>query len=67
MRMLIYADRKVVTDRTYPLTENLYFRNELRMLLAQAGLIVEAEFGDWTDAVATADHAVITFVARKSV
>lgn len=65
MRMLGYAGRTVVSDQTYPLTENLYFRNELGMLFAQASLIVEAEFGDWTDAAAAAEHEVITFVARK--
>ena len=65
MRILDYVDRRVVTDHIYPLTENLYFRNELRMLLEIAGFAIEAEHGDWTDALASAEHKVIVYIARK--
>ena len=65
MRMLSYKDKQILEDKTYPLTSNYYFRNEMRMLLAQAGFRIEAEKGDWTDADANADHHVIVFFARK--
>src|SRR5687767_3487070 len=35
-----------VADDTFTLTENFYFRNEMRMLLEKAGFRVEAEKGD---------------------
>ena len=65
MRMLLYRDKQLVEDNTYTLTSNYYFRNEMHMLLEQAGFRVEAEKGDWTEADATADHDVIVFFARK--
>ena len=65
MRMLSYKDRQIVSDRTYTLTSNYYFRNEIHMLLKQAGYKVEAEKGDWTDVDANADHNVVVFFARK--
>lgn len=65
MRTLLFKDQQLVADETRTLTSNLYFRNELRLLLAQAGFRIEAEKGDWTDADATADHDVIIYVARK--
>jgi hypothetical protein len=65
MRMLSYKNNQVLSDRTYTLTSNYYFLNEMHMLLKQARLTVEAEKGDWTDADASADHNVIVFFARK--
>jgi SAM-dependent methyltransferase len=65
MRTLLFRDGQVVSDETYTLTSNLYFRNELRALLEQAGFTIEAEHADWTDDAATADTDVIIFVARK--
>ena len=65
MRTLLFKHNQVVTDETYTLTSNYYFRNEMRMLLEKAGFTVEAEKGDWTDADATADHNGIVYFARK--
>ena len=65
MRMLLFRNEQLVSDDTYTLTENLYYRHELRALLEKAGFTVEAEQGDWTVADATGDHSVIVFVARK--
>lgn len=65
MRMLLFKDQQLVADDTYTLTSNLYFRNEMRMLLQQAGFRIEAEKSDWTDADVTADHDVIVYFARK--
>lgn len=66
MRMLQFKDRQIVSDVTYTLTLNMYFRNELRVLLEKAGFTIEGEQGSWTDADATADDDVIVFVARKT-
>jgi len=65
MRMLLFKDDQPAADDTYTLTENFYFRNEMRMLLEKAGFTVEAEKGDWTDADATAEHDVIVYFAKK--
>jgi SAM-dependent methyltransferase len=65
MRTLLFEDNQLVADDTRTLTENLYFRNETRMLLEKAGFRLEAEKGDWTDADATADHEVIVYFAKK--
>ena len=65
MRTLLFKDKKLVSDDTRALTSNYYFRYEMRMLLEEAGFRIEAEKGDWTDAVATADHDVIVYFARK--
>ena len=65
MRTLLFKDKKPVSDVTYTIVLNLYFRNELRALLEKAGFTVEAEKGGWTDADATVDDVVIVFAARK--
>ncbi|MDQ3007197.1 MAG: class I SAM-dependent methyltransferase [Chloroflexota bacterium] len=65
MRTLLFKDNQVVTDDTYTLTSNYYFRNEMRLLLEKAGFTVEAEKGDWTDTDATSDHDGIVYFARK--
>lgn len=66
MRMLAFKNKQVVSDYTYTLTSNYYFRNEMHMLLKQAGFKVEAEKGDLTDQDANADHDLIVYFARKS-
>lgn len=65
MRLVGFKDGKLISDEAYILTQNIYFRNELRALLEKAGFTVEAEKGDGTDADATVDTDVIVFVARK--
>lgn len=65
MRMLLFNEKQLAADDTYTLTSNYYFRNELRMLLEQAGFVIEAEKGDLTDADATGDHDGIVYFARK--
>lgn len=65
MRMLLFKDNQLVADDTHALRSNYYFRNEILMLLEQAGFRVEAEKGDWTDVDATAEHDVIVYFAKK--
>jgi hypothetical protein len=65
MRMLLFKDRQRVADDTHTSTSNYYFRYDLQLLLEQAGFMVEAVKGDWTDADVTADHETIVYFARK--
>lgn len=67
MRTVLWRDGMVVMDEEYMLTENLYFRNELVQLVEQAGFKIEAIQGDYLDAVATGEHDVIVFIARKPI
>jgi SAM-dependent methyltransferase len=65
VRTLLFKDKQIVADESRTLSENQYFRNELRMMLKDAGFRIEAEKGDWTDSDATAEHDVIVYFARK--
>lgn len=47
------------------LKARLYFKNELLMLLEQAGFGDITVQGDYTEVKATAEHGVLVFVARK--
>lgn len=47
------------------LQERLYFKNELLMLLEQAGFHDIIVHGDHPEAEATAAHGVLVFIARK--
>jgi hypothetical protein len=47
------------------LQENLYFRNELLMMLEQAGFSDITVNGGYTDTSATAEHTMLVFIARK--
>ena len=64
--MLEVADKQITSDVTHTLTSNLYFGNELRMMLEAAGFRVEAMLGAWNDAAATADDDVIVLSLESS-
>ncbi|MBI1278877.1 MAG: methyltransferase domain-containing protein [Anaerolineaceae bacterium] len=66
MRTVVFKDKQIVSDTTFTLTSNFYFRHELQMLLEKAGFKVEAVEGGWTDADVTADDDVMVYFARKS-
>ena len=65
MRTLLFKNQQLVSDITLTLTENAYFRNEMHVLLKQAGFTIEAEQGSWTNEPATADDDTIVIIARK--
>jgi hypothetical protein len=65
MRTVLWREGQLIAEEEYTLYENLYFRNELRQMLEQAGFEIEAIQGDYTEAEATAEHNVIVFIARK--
>jgi molybdenum cofactor biosynthesis enzyme MoaA len=47
------------------LTSNIYFKNELVMMLKQAGFDEVTAQGDFTDETATAEHDTLVCIARK--
>jgi SAM-dependent methyltransferase len=53
------------TEEDHTLTMRHYFRNELLLMLAEAGFIDVEVRGDHTDAEATGDHDTLVFSARK--
>jgi SAM-dependent methyltransferase len=65
MRALLWRDGRIIAEEEYSLTDNLYFRNELRQMLEQAGFRIEAIQGDYEEAEATPENDVIVFFARK--
>lgn len=65
MRTLLWRGGQVVNQAEYALTENYYFRNELAALLERAGFAVEDVQGEFSDAAASMEHDVLTYIARK--
>ena len=54
-----------MAEEGHTLRESMYFRNELLLLLAQAGFGDVAVRGGYSDAAATAEHTMLVFAARK--
>lgn len=54
-----------IAEEEYTLKSNLYFKNELWMMLEQAGFEVIELQGDYTEAPANPEHGVLLFIARK--
>jgi SAM-dependent methyltransferase len=65
IRAALWRDGEVVAEEEHSLRENLYFRNEVVLLLAQAGFGEVSVQGAYTDAAATVDDTTVVFVARK--
>jgi hypothetical protein len=64
MRALLWRAGRLAAEEEHTLQETLYFRNELLLLLAQAGFADVAVHGGYTDAAPTADDTMLVFVAR---
>ena len=64
MHAELWRDGTQEAEEDHPLTIGLYFRNELLLMLAQAGFADVEVQGDHNDAPATADDEFIVFVAR---
>ena len=60
-----WRDEKLVGEEEYILTQNLYFKNELLMMLRQAGFKEVAVLGDFTETKATSDSGTLVFIAQK--
>lgn len=65
MRVEKWQEGKLLAEEERTLHGNIYFKNELLLMLRQAGfehIVVE---GNYTEEKATADHSELLFVARK--
>ena len=65
IRATLRRGEQVVAEEEHTLRENLYFRNEVLLLLAQASFEEVAVRGGYTDAAPTANDTTLVFIARK--
>lgn len=60
-----WQDGQLVGEEKRNLTSNIYFKNELGMMLKQAGFKNIVIQGDFTEAAATPEHGSLVFIAKK--
>lgn len=60
-----WQGEQLLGEEERTLTSNIYFKNELLLLLKQAGFDDVTIQGDFTEAEATSEHGVLVFIARK--
>ena len=65
MRARLWHGGQVVKEESYRLKENLYFAQEILLLLDQAGFHDLAVEGGYTGRPATANDGMVAFVARR--
>jgi hypothetical protein len=65
MRAYMWRDGELVTEEEHTVTLNLYFRNELLMMLERAGFDDLVVHGDHKEQSPTPDSDFLVFVARK--
>jgi SAM-dependent methyltransferase len=56
---------QLVAEEGHTLQESMYFRNEVLLLLEQAGFADVMVHGSYTDATVTADQDMLVFIAQK--
>ena len=61
----LWQDGQLIAEEERTLTANIYFKHELLLMLQQAGFDEIEVCGGFTDEVATPEHDVLVFVARK--
>ena len=66
IRSTLWRDGQRVAEEEYTMVSIRYFRNEVLLLLEQAGFEEVTVYGGYTDTVATAADTFIVFVARKA-
>lgn len=65
MRAELSQEGQLVGVEERTLTGNIYFKNELLLILKQAGFDEVTVQGDFTEAEATPEHNVLVFIAKK--
>jgi len=65
MQAIMWRDGEVVAEEEHQLTERRYFRNELVLMLENAGFAEVDVHGDHNDAEPTGDDDFLVFLARK--
>ena len=70
LTLQIWAQRwqgeQLLGEEKHTLTQNLYFKNELLLMLQQAGFAEVTVQGDFTGAEANPEHGDLVFIARKT-
>lgn len=62
-----WQGERLIGEEERILTSNIYFKNEVLMMLNQAGFEEISVQGDYTEAEATLEHDVLVFIAQKTV
>jgi SAM-dependent methyltransferase len=65
MRAYMWRDGELLAEEEHRITINLYFRNELLLMLERAGFVDVVVHGDHKEQEATPDHDFLVFVAKK--
>jgi hypothetical protein len=65
MRAERWQGGQLVAEEEYALEEYIDFKNELLMMLEQAGFVDITIRGDYTEENATPEHDVLVFITRK--
>jgi SAM-dependent methyltransferase len=60
-----WQGEQLLGEEERTLTSNIYFKNELLLMLKQAGFDDVTIRGDFTEVEATPEHGVLVFIARK--
>ena len=65
MRAERWQDGDLIAEEEYTLREQMYFKNEVVMMLERAGFQDISVQGDYTEESATPDHSELIYIARK--
>ena len=65
MRAERWQDGDLIAEEEYTLREQMYFKNEVVMMLERAGFQDISVQGDYTEEDATSDHSQLVYIARK--
>jgi hypothetical protein len=65
VRLEKWSGGELVASEEYTLRGSMYFKNELLLMLKNAGFREISVHGDYTDERATADHTELIFTAIR--
>jgi SAM-dependent methyltransferase len=65
MRAYMWRDGELLAEEEHRITLNLYFKNELLLMLERAGFADVVVHGDHMEQEATPEHDFVVFVAKK--
>lgn len=65
IRAELWQGEQLIEEEERTLTSNIYFKNELLLMLQQTGFEAIEVQGDFIEAEATSEHGTLIFIARK--
>jgi SAM-dependent methyltransferase len=65
MRAYMWRDGELLAEEEHTITMNLYFRNELLLMLERSGFVDVVVHGDHEEQEPTPEHDFLVFVAKK--